>query len=216
MSRNCLHCFRPKDHCLCNQIHPVDTGIKFVILMHPWEAYKQRTGTGRLTALSLKDSEIIIDLSFDNNRRFLELIHSDDYHPMVLYPGKEAYTAAGCDFSQAEGNKKLLIFLIDATWVMARKMMHKSLSLQKLPRLSFDRPYTSRFYIKTQPAEHCLSTIESTYYLIRELQDAGLSDPEKSVEGMMRVFDELNRFQMECRNSRFAENEKKGIPEGMP
>ncbi|MDA3958661.1 MAG: DTW domain-containing protein [Oceanispirochaeta sp.] len=212
-SRNCLRCFRPKEHCYCSMIQAVDTGIKFVILMHPWEAYKQRTGTGRLTSLSLTDSEIIIDKTFDQNRRFRELLDSQQYHPMVLYPGKDASTAGAYDFKASLQGKKLLVFLIDATWVMARKMMYRSPVLQNLPRLSFDQSYISRFHIKTQPAEYCLSTIESTYYLIKELQACGIGFKDTSIEGLMQVFDELNRFQMECRNQRFSENaQKKGSP----
>jgi len=189
----------------------VDTGVKFVILMHPWEAKKQRTGTGRMTSLSLTDSEIIIDQTFDGNSRFLSLIRSDKYYPMVLYPGKDACTAGSYPFDSVLSGRKILVFLIDATWVLARKMMYRSPVLQKLPKLSFSEAYTSRFHIKTQPAEHCLSTIESTCYLIRELQVCGQCRPEASVEGMMDLFDELNRFQMECRESRFMEN-KKGSP----
>ncbi|QEN09536.1 DTW domain-containing protein [Oceanispirochaeta crateris] len=192
-------------------IQPVDPGIKFVILMHPWEAYKQRTGTGRLTSLCLEGSEIIIDKTFDQNRRFKKLIDSPNYFPMVLYPGKEAFTAAGFDFENTLKGRRLLVFLIDATWVMARKMMYRSSVLQALPRISFERAYTSRFIIKTQPADYCLSTIESTYYLIKELQECGIGIPHVSVEGLMLVFDELNRFQMECRDHRFLENvQKKG------
>jgi len=179
-----------------------------VILMHPWEAKKQRTGTGRMTALSLVDAEIIVDQSFDENPRFLSLIRSDLYHPLVLYPGKEAMTAETYPFDRVPKEKKLLIFLIDATWVLARKMMYRSSLLQGLPRLSFDRAYRSRFHIKTQPAEYCLSTIESTYYLIRELQDADRCRQDVSVEGLMDLFDELNRFQMACCSNRGPENKK--------
>jgi len=185
--------------------------------MHPWEAKKQRTGTGRMTSLSLIDSEIIIDKTFDENSRFLYLLQSPEYHPMVLYPGKEAETSASYPFRENLDGKKLLIFLIDATWILAGKMMSRSSTLQHLPRISFERAYRSQFHIKTQPAEYCLSTIESTYYLIRELQDRGVCDPSLSVEGLMELFDDLNRFQMACREKRFVLNAtKKGSPSGLP
>jgi tRNA-uridine aminocarboxypropyltransferase len=202
MSQKCYKCYRPLSTCFCPHIHPVDTGVKFVILMHPWEAYKQKTGTGRLTSLSLIDSEIIIDQHFDGNNRYKELLDSDDYYPMVLYPGSEAMTAAECDFPVRGKGKKLLVFLVDATWIMARKMVYKTPSLQTLPRLSFTASYTSQFHIKRQPAEYCLSTIESTYYLIKELQDAGLSDSSVSVQGLMDVFALMNKIQMDHKKNR--------------
>lgn len=202
MSQKCYKCFRPLTTCFCPHIHPVDTDVKFVILMHPREAYKQKTGTGRLTSLSLIDSEIIIATQFDDNKRYKELLASDDYYPMVLYPGAEAMNAAECDFPVKGKGRKLLVFLVDATWIMARKMVYKTPSLQTLPRLSFTAAYTSQFHIKRQPAEYCLSTIESTYYLIKELQNAGLSDSSVSVQGLMDVFALMNKIQMDHKKNR--------------
>ena len=80
MAERCLKCFRPISHCLCEYAKPeIDSGIKFVFLMHPKEARKQRTGTGRLSHIALKDSEILVGLDFSKDRRFMELINSDDF-----------------------------------------------------------------------------------------------------------------------------------------
>ena len=68
--------------------------------MHPKEAYKQKTGTGRLASLSLLDSEIIIDYTFDNNSRTQELISDPAYYPMVLYPNEEAHYAESFNFNE--------------------------------------------------------------------------------------------------------------------
>lgn len=204
MSQRCLACFRPVHTCYCDSITPVDPGVKFVFLMHPQEAYQQKTGTGRLASLSLTGSEIIIDKTFDQNRRTQALISDPAYHHMVLYPGEDAHAAESFNFKANLEDRKLLVFLIDATWVMARKMMYRSPGLQALPRLSFSREYRSRFAIKTQPADYCLSTIESSYYLFKELQRAGVCDPEVSGEGLMTVFDRMVRFQMDCRKKRIG------------
>lgn len=204
MSEKCYKCFRPHSTCFCPHIHPVDTGVKFVILMHPHEAYKEKTGTGRLTSLSLVGSEIIIGTQFDDNKRYNELLKSAEYYPMVLYPGTTAMTAAECDYPYKGHGKKLLVFLVDATWIMAKKMVYKTPSLQTLPRLSFTASYTSQFHIKRQPAAYCLSTIESTYYLIKELQSAGLSSPDVSVQGLMDVFALMNKIQMDHKEQSFS------------
>ena len=55
----CYRCFRPEKSCYCKYIKSFDCGVKFVLLMHPKEAFKQKTGTGRLTNIALIDSEII-------------------------------------------------------------------------------------------------------------------------------------------------------------
>ena len=204
MSEKCLKCFRPIQTCYCKYIHPVETRVKFVFLMHPREAYKQKTGTGRLASLSLKDSEIIVDKSFDQNKRVKQLIEDSSYYPMVLYPGDNACFTETFNFEQNCGDRELLVFLLDATWIMARKMMYRSRCLQELPRLSFSRAYRSEFAIKTQPADYCLSTIESAYYLIQELRTSGVCPEETDPSGLLDVFRRMVSFQQECRRNRIG------------
>lgn len=172
--------------------------------MHPHEAYHQRTGTGRLASLSLNDSEIIVDSSFDNNKRTRELILDPKYYSMVLYPGKNACSAEKFDFKHELGERQLLIFLIDGTWEMARKMVYRSPKLLELPSLTFEREYRSEFKIKKQPADYCLSTIESSYYLIKELQKSGICDPAANIEGLMSIFRRMIDFQIGCKAKRLS------------
>ena len=202
MSTRCLKCFRPIQNCYCKDISSINSGLKFVFLMHPHEAKNQRTGTGRLASLSIVDSEIIVDKSFDKNLKTQELLSNSSFYPMVLYPGKDAHRAEHFDFKDVLKGRTLLIFLIDATWREARRMMFLSSSLQKLPRLSFSKEYRSQFRIKTQPKDYCLSTIESSYYLIKELQCAGVCDSALDGEGLMDVFKKMVDFQIKCRVDR--------------
>lgn len=198
MAIKCLKCFRSIQSCMCKYVKKIDTEIKFVFLMHPQEAYKQKTGTGRLASLSLVNSEIIIDDTFDNNSRTQELIRDKRYYPMVLYPGKDANFAETFEFDTVAQGKTLLIFLIDATWSLAKKMMHRSPSLQKLPKLSFSREYRSNFKFKKQPADYCLSTIESSYYLIKELQKSKICATNIKAEGLLDVFNTMVQYQLDC------------------
>ncbi len=204
MSERCLKCFRPIQNCYCRDISPIESGVKFIFLMHPHEAKKQRTGTGRLASLSILDSEIIIDESFDNNFRTQKLISNPSFYPMVLYPGNDVHTTESFNFKEALKGRTLLIFLIDATWVEARKMMHRSTSLQNLPQLSFSKKYRSRFTIKTQPEDYCLSTIESSYYLLKELQNTEVCDSAVNGESLMEVFKKMVDFQIKCRVNRIG------------
>ncbi len=204
MSERCLKCFRPKGNCYCRDISPIDTGVKFVFLMHPHEAKKQRTGTGRLASLSLKNSEIIVDKSFDNNLRTQELIFNSSFYSMLLYPGEDAHRAESFNFKEVMDGRTLLIFLIDGTWREARRMMYLSSSLQILPKLSFSSEYRSKFSIKTQPKDYCLSTIESSYYLFKELQKAEVCDSSLISEGLIEVFEKMVNFQIECKVKRIG------------
>ena len=105
----CYRCFRPIKACLCKHITPIETGIKFVFLMHPKEAYHQRTGTGRLANISLIHSEIIVGIDFTNHVRLNELIggtgEGSQYFPVVLYPAQDAYFTDSPPFREAIGTK---------------------------------------------------------------------------------------------------------------
>jgi DTW domain-containing protein YfiP len=165
--------------------------------MHPKEAYRQKTGTGRLTALSLKEAEIIIGIDFTNNARLNELIRdTKTYFPVLLYPAKDAYYTDTPTFREAIGKRKLLVIVVDATWFFAHKIVVLSGNLHALPKLSFKNAYRSQFEFKRQPAPECLSTIESTYYLVEELKAAGIANPAAEVSGMMRTFHEMVSYQL--------------------
>ncbi len=204
----CYRCFRPLKSCYCKYIKPFDPGAKFIILMHPKEAYKQKTGTGRLTHLSLIDSEILIGINFTNNERLNELISDDKYFPVLLYPDENAWTAKSlAENSPVVSGKKLLIIVVDATWFFAKKMVKLSENLHELPKISFRSGYRSQFTFKQQPAEECLSTIESCYYLIKELQAAGIGT-DANPESLMEVFKRMVDFQLESEKERL----EAGIP----
>lgn len=198
MREKCYQCYRPKKTCYCQWITPIETGVHFVFLMHPQEAYKQKTGTGRLTKLSLKESDLIIDTEFNHQIPVNQLLKNPDYYPVVLYPGVNTQQVGDPQFKSDVGTKKLLVFIVDATWTKSKGMIRLSTNINSLPRISFQKDYRSQFSIKRQPQDHCLSTIESTYYLIRELQTANIIDRFVDPEGLMTVFKKMNAFQHSC------------------
>lgn len=210
MAEKCLQCFRPLSTCYCPYITATDTGIKFVFLMHPKEAYHQHTGTGRLASLSLVDSEIIVGIDFTQNKRLNVLLADSAYFPVVLYPAEDAFTAQSPQLKESlepalgGGKRRLLVIVVDATWFFAKKMLRLSPNVRNLPKLSFQQLYTSEFTFKKQPAEGCVSTIESCYHLIRELQGAGLVDSKIDATPLMSVFRRMVDFQLEAEQNRIA------------
>jgi DTW domain-containing protein YfiP len=167
--------------------------------MHPKEAYKQKTGTGRLASLSLFESEIIIGVDFTHNKRFNALINAegdyDNFYPVVLYPSSSAFYTDTPAFRSAIEKKKLIVILIDATWPLAKKIMRINPILMTLPTISFRNPYLSQFQFKTQPSPSCLSTIESTYYLIEEFKTSGIINSGVDQSGLLTIFNQMVRFQ---------------------
>lgn len=200
----CLRCLRPKNSCYCPYTKDVDCKIKFVFLMHPKEARKQRTGTGRLAHLCLPESEIIVGIDFTHNQHLNNLLNDPKYFPMLMYPGDDVYTAkSGSLLSDMKGRTPLII-IIDSTWFCSKKMIKESMNVNTLPRISFYGSYKSIFTFKHEPEEYCVSTIESCYYIIKEFQDQGLAPKEADPEPLMNVFKQMILHQINAENDRIA------------
>lgn len=197
----CYRCFWPMSLCWCASLRPMETRTRFVFLMHPKEFKEEKAGTGRLTHLCLPHSEIRMGKGFDEDEAVQALISDPKNHPVLLYPGKEALNLSVSDqaaaFRDQLGTRQLVVFLLDATWGGARKMLNLSPSLQRLPRIMFTPSAPSRYIIKQQPAEGCLSTLEATHELLTVLQQTGL-DQYPLPGQLLDVFKRMQDFQISC------------------
>lgn len=207
-SHICFKCLNPISRCFCSDLKTVDSGIKFIFLMHPKEAKRQKTGTGRLAHLRLPESEILVGVDFTQNEHLNSLLSSPEYFPVLLYPGDDARTAGTPGFKEEIGNRKLLVIIIDSTWFCSKKMIKLSTNVNTLPKLSFSGSYKSIFTFKREPAEYCVSTIESCYYIIKELQTSGIANRDVDPEPLMDVFKKMISYQLSRENERI----EKGLP----
>lgn len=192
----CLECRRRLLTCVCKLIKPFDTHSRFIILMHPMEFKKEKVGTGRFSHLILKNSEIIVDIGFDENKRFQEVLNDPEYESYLLYPGFETIDL-GTDKLRETVKKKAQFIVIDGTWPCAKKMMKLTKSLHHVPRVSFQPTRVSEFKVKHQPMPGCLSTVESIHQVILDLNRMGLECTEKWHENLMDVFRYTVNQQME-------------------
>ena len=200
----CYKCFRPKDSCVCEVLKPFDPGIKFVFLMHPKEAKRQRTGTGRIAHAGLIDSEIIMGIDFTKNERLCGLLQDPQYFPVLLYPDQNAWNSKKEGFKEELNGRKLLAIIVDSTWFCSKKMIKLSTNIMALPKLSFSGEYRSIFTFKREPHPECVSTIETCYYLIREFQESGLIEKTSNPESLMDAFKMMIKFQLQKENDRIA------------
>jgi DTW domain-containing protein YfiP len=93
--------------------------------------------------------------------------------------------------------RQLVVFLVDATWALGRKMLKLSPSLQRLPRVMFTPSAPSRYLIKQQPHAGCLSTLEATHELLVALERAGL-DRYPLPGQLLALFHRMQDFQLAC------------------
>jgi DTW domain-containing protein YfiP len=210
----CYRCYWPEPLCWCGSITPMPTRTKFVILMHPYEFKRIKANTGRLTHLCLADSEVHIGIEFDGHEAVQALINDPKNYPVLLYPGKDALDLSKVDLSGPQlsalnsqlAQRRLVVFLLDATWRLVRPMLRLSPSLQRLPRVMFSNAAPSRYVIKRQPEPGCLSTLEATHELLLALDRSGL-DRYAMPEQLLAVFQRMQDIQIK----HTAENKRLGI-----
>lgn len=210
----CYACWRLSKNCLCHLIKPFATDFHFVILIHPMEAKKEKMGTGKLSKAMLRNSSMIMGVDFTNNSEVNDLINDPQNHCLVMYPGSTALNISEDDVTPIQQlkaeNKRLVIFLIDGTWPCAKKMMRLSKNIHSLPRLSFTANHTSIFDIKEQPADYCLSTLESIQFFIKECNRRGLENTNSQEDHMLDVFKAMIEFQKKCAEDPSLSNYRSG------
>jgi DTW domain-containing protein YfiP len=194
----CYRCFWPKPLCWCESIQSIDTKTRFVFLMHPKEFKSEKANTGRLTHLCLKNSEIHVGVGFDDDEAVQELIRDPGNYPVLLYPGKQAHNLSLGGLRSGElAGKRLVVFILDATWSGARKMLKLSPSLQRLARVMFTPSAVSRYVIKQQPQEGCLSTLEATHELLLSLEKSELDRYSRPAQ-LLGLFQRMQEYQIRC------------------
>ena len=194
----CYRCFWPQALCWCASIAPMPTRTRFVFLTHPKEFKREKAGTGRLTHLCLPNSEIQMGTDFDRHEAVQALLRDPANHPVLLYPGPGARNLSRGELRPEElAGRRLVVLALDATWACARKMLRLSPSLQALPRIMFTPTAPSRFVIKQQPQEGCLSTLEATHETLLALERSGL-DSYPDPAQLLGLFDRMQRYQIDC------------------
>lgn len=194
----CYKCNRPQQLCWCGQITPMETRTKFVFLMHPYENRQIKLNTGRLTHFCLADSELYVGETFDDHKAVQALIDDPENYPVLLYPGEGAQDLSKGELSTSDfSGRRLVVFLLDATWRLVRPMLRFSHSLQRLPKIMFSNASPSRYVIKRQPEPGCLSTLEATHELLLVLDEHGL-DHYAMPEQLLTHFMRMQEFQVKC------------------
>ena len=156
--------------------------------MHPKEARKIKNGTGRLTHLSLKNSEIFVGIDFTQDKKINAILQTHTSY--VLYPSLSSIDIAKEPLPSSE---KRAIFIIDATWACAKKILRMSSNLQDVPHISFTHTEVSKFQIKEQPNEYCLSTMESTLKVVNLLNDSS-----EDTSDFLEPFLKMNSMQLKA------------------
>lgn len=196
----CWTCRQPMVFCYCSRIRRLDSGVDFVILIHPVES-RRRIATGRMAHLILQDSWLIEGEDFSESEKVRRLIADPARKCVILYPGLAALDLDVPETKRSLQNvvsareQRLTVFVIDGTWATARKMMRLSNNLRDLPMVKFQPAEESRFQVRKQPEKHCLSTIEAIHAVLDRLALSAKRDccpsAERDCDHLLELFLEM-------------------------
>ena len=202
----CPRCRKAVVACYCKALRPFTAPFGVGILQHPYEA-RNAIATARMTHLSIKNSQIFVDIDFSKNARVNELLADKSLRHVMLYPSPDAmdlnecFVEAGADADvdaggETGGPRQLFVWVLDAKWQHVNQMLRSSPNLQAIPMVKFNPDKESQFIIRKQPAAFCLSTIESIHLVIdRFFSQKGL--PNQEHQALLDAFQYLVQQQLE-------------------
>lgn len=165
----CAGCLRPQATCICRFVTPTATACEVLILQHPLEAHHAKN-SARLLHLSLPGSRLVVGEAFDDAA--LQALMPELRYTMLLYPPTDyaGHAApAPLDAMQLADPHQLRLVVLDATWRKSRKMLHRSPTLQRLPRLALNEVPQGRYAIRKAHKPGQLSTLEATCAALAQL-----------------------------------------------
>lgn len=148
-----------------------------ILLQHP----KERThpfGTARFAEIALERLDVLVHEGLGRRPSPIGTLPPD---VAVVYPG-----AGASDLRSATDPPKALIFL-DGTWAQARTLHRINPVLHRLPHYRLEPTVPSRYRIRSEPARHCVSTVEAIAEALAVVEPdlSGLHELIAAFEGMV-------------------------------
>jgi len=204
----CTACGRPASVCLCAQIVPVTTRTRVVILQHPRESGVP-INTARLAELALPNSERHVGVEFGASARVQASLANADAPAILLFPGPGAR-----DLAVERPPHPVTLVVLDGTWWQAQKLLKRNPELLSLPRYALAPATPSRYRIRREPAEHCVSTIEAIVQALVALE--GRADARALLRPFDAMVEHQLRFAAETRAQRHLAKNRGTKPRRFP
>jgi DTW domain-containing protein YfiP len=177
---------------------------EFVLLIHPKEA-RNRIGTARMVKLCMPDSHLIEGRGqeFDQHPVLQGILRDPTRQPFLVYPARNAVQLDRLVPVQAEQvfdpSRRPVLVLIDGTWSQAKRMVRLSRILSELPALAFEPDQPSRYRIREQPGEFCLSTVEAVHTMLHHLDRLAVAPKKDPVEAtvLLELFERMVEWQID-------------------
>jgi DTW domain-containing protein YfiP/acyl-coenzyme A thioesterase PaaI-like protein len=126
---------------------------------------RMKMGTARLAHLGLAGPELHVGVRFDDHPRVTAL--AADPGTALLYPGPDAVPV-----DEVREPPRTLV-VVDGTWFTARKIVDRNPCFAGLPRIAIRPVAPSAYRIRSEPAPHCLATVEAIVLALEALEGDG-------------------------------------------
>jgi DTW domain-containing protein YfiP len=178
----CTRCRRPESVCLCSAIVSVANRTPVTIVQHMRERHHP-FNTARIAELALDQCDLVI--AWDGEVADPEFARGT----ALLYPGPDAIDLGS--LAPAERPKRLVV--LDGTWPHAKGMYKRHAWLRALPTVSLSPTKPSAYAIRREPAEHCLSSVESIAAALALIEPDNVSIPNVLTGFHALVSSQVNR-----------------------
>ena len=163
---SCNKCGLPIINCICDKAPKMRTDAKIWILSTQKEFYRA-SNTARLLELVNPDStEIFLWERTKLPKKLVTNLNNEIYEVFLLFPIDHCETPSRKVNYKKTG--KIPVFIIlDGTWNEARKIFRKSSYLEKLPIISLDPNFKSRYDLRKGAQSGNLCTIEAAIEVLK-------------------------------------------------
>lgn len=170
----CVQCHFHSGQCICEKLKPVDTKIRFTIIMHHRE-YHLTSNTGRLGKNTLPNCEIVLR-GLENNPIDWENILKKDEEVYILYPSDDSIEAIPENI-QHPSEKNIHIIVPDGSWKQASKVYKREDAIKHFPCIKLpNKNYKSNYFLRRAPQENYLCTYEAMSKVVEEIESAQLAN----------------------------------------
>ncbi len=171
---SCNKCGLPIINCICEKAPKIKTEAKLWILSVEKEFYRPSNTARILTLINPSSTEIFLWERTKIPKKLVAHLNNAIYEPFLLFP-IENYKTASRKVEYKKSGKIPVFIIIDGTWKEARKIFRRSPYLEKLPIISLEPNFKSKYDLRRGASNGNLCTIEAAIEVLkinREIENA--------------------------------------------
>jgi DTW domain-containing protein len=160
LCESCNMCGLPVINCICDKVERVKTKSKIWILSSEREFYRPSNTARLLKLINPGSTDIYLWERTNEPKEIINNINDENYETFLLFPDENENILIEKDDIKHTGKPQAFI-IIDGTWKEAKKILNKSDYLKKLPRISLQADYRTKFDLRKGSSDGSLCTIEA-------------------------------------------------------